>query len=65
MKLPNKLWDGLITEMAMDLLDFCGGDQPSTRDVKEWMKRRDYDLDARHINLVTQTADQFLQECKH
>jgi hypothetical protein len=61
----NKIVNGLITEMAMDLLDFCGGDKPSLRDVKDWMRRRDYDLDAHHINLITQTAEQFLQECKH
>lgn len=63
MKTVNQ--DYLIAQLAMELLDFCGGENPTSHDVNEWMKRRDYSLDARQKNLVMQTAEQFLEECKH
>lgn len=51
-----------IEELAMDLLDFCGGDHPRHIDVTEWMKRRGFKFNTNQIQEVTTMAEMFLQE---
>ena len=47
-----------IEEMALDLLDFCGGSQPTWKDLRNWIRLRN--LKDVNSNLIMQTAESFL-----
>lgn len=51
-----------IEELALDLLDFCGGAEPSESDFKKWELRRYSEVifHTSEKNCILQTARQLL-----
>lgn len=49
-----------MENLAMDLLDFCGGSLPTFEDLYNWMRMRDYKFKSRNRVLILQTAEQLL-----
>lgn len=52
-----------VEELAMDLLDFCGGSLPTLDDMSEWIIRRGYKLNANERHIIHQMTEAFLEEC--
>jgi hypothetical protein len=46
--------------LALDLLDYCAGDFPTTKQVAEWMKLRGLELTNQEKNQIFTLANQFL-----
>jgi hypothetical protein len=56
-----------INRLALDLLDYCGGDESSIdREAENWIDSindlEEADFAARHISTIKQTAEEFSEE---
>lgn len=47
-------------ELALELLDFCGGDNPTSKDVEKWLVARGHNLNYTQRYAVLQLATAFL-----
>lgn len=49
-----------MEELALNLLDFCGGDIPTNSDLHEWIIRHGHEFGLHKRNLILQIASQLI-----